>query len=47
MEHRMVMIGTFNDFFESTTLEPTQEYGFIYLQLLKEILEKTKANITF
>ena len=34
----IVMIGTWNDFFESTTLEPTATYGFTYLALLKEVL---------
>lgn len=37
---KIIMVGTFNDFFESTTLEPAREYGFTYLQLLKKILEK-------
>jgi len=35
---KIIMLGTFNDFFESTTLEPAREYGFEYLSLLKEIL---------
>jgi hypothetical protein len=36
---KIIMIGTWNDFFESTTLEPSREYGFEYLNLLKEILK--------
>jgi hypothetical protein len=35
---RIIMIGTWNDFFESTTLEPTITYGFTYLTLLNEVL---------
>jgi len=37
---KIVMLGTFNDFFESTTLEPSKEYEFVYLKLLKKMLEK-------
>jgi hypothetical protein len=33
-----IIIGTWNDFFESTTLEPTREYGFTYLEILKDVL---------
>ena len=32
---KLLMIGTWNDFFESTTLEPSREYGFTYLELIK------------
>jgi hypothetical protein len=32
---KLLMIGTWNDFFESTTLEPSTEYGFTYLELIK------------
>jgi predicted metal-dependent hydrolase len=35
-----ILVGTWNDFFESTTLEPSREYGFIYLEILKRVLEK-------
>jgi hypothetical protein len=35
---KIVMIGTWNDFFESTTLEPSREYGFIYIELIKKIV---------
>ena len=37
---RVVLIGTWNDFFESTTLEPTREYGFTYLEIIKKEIEK-------
>jgi hypothetical protein len=33
-----IIIGTWNDFFESTTLEPTREYGFTYLEILRDVL---------
>jgi len=41
---RIVMVGTWNDFFESTTLEPVREYGFEYLSLLKSILSKLTVS---
>jgi hypothetical protein len=34
----VISLGTWNDFFESTTLEPTREYGFTYLKIIKEII---------
>jgi archaellum component FlaC len=37
---QVILVGTWNDFFESTTLEPSREYGFIYLEILKRVLEK-------
>jgi len=36
--HKIIFVGTWNDFFESTTLEPSKEYGFTYLRILKESL---------
>ncbi|MCL7390081.1 MAG: glycoside hydrolase family 99-like domain-containing protein [Thaumarchaeota archaeon] len=36
---RVILIGTWNDFFESTTLEPAREYGFTYLEILRKVLE--------
>jgi len=32
---KLLMIGTWNDFFESTALEASREYGFTYLELIK------------
>ena len=31
-----LQIATWNDFGEGTMIEPTEEYGFMYLQLLQE-----------
>jgi hypothetical protein len=36
---RVILIGTWNDFFESTALEPAREYGFTYLEILRKVLE--------
>jgi len=41
---RVILIGTWNDFFESTTLEPTREYESTYLNLLKKMLEKYRSG---
>jgi hypothetical protein len=35
---RVIFLGTWNDFFESTTLEPTREYEFTYLKIIREII---------
>jgi hypothetical protein len=35
---RVISLGTWNDFFESTTLEPTREYEFTYLKIIREII---------
>jgi hypothetical protein len=37
---QIIFVGTWNDFFESTTLEPSREYEFTYLEILKNVLEK-------
>jgi hypothetical protein len=37
---KIVIIGTWNDFFESTSLEPSREYEFTYLNLIKKIVNK-------
>jgi|GEM_PF-746748 len=44
--HKMIFWGTFNDFFESTTLEPAQQYEFSSLDGLREVLEEYLENIT-
>lgn len=36
--HKIIFVGTWNDFFESTTLEPSKEYGFTYLRILRDTL---------
>ena len=36
---RVILIGTWNDFFESTALEPAREHGFTYLEILRKVLE--------
>jgi hypothetical protein len=43
---KIIMIGTWKDFFESTTLEPSREYGFEYLNLLKEILKDFSQQVS-
>lgn len=39
-------MGTFNDFFESTTLEPAQQYEFSSLDGLREVLQEFLENLT-
>ena len=39
---KTIMLGSWNEFFESTTLEPAIEYGFTYLELIKKILENIR-----
>lgn len=41
--HNMVLIFTWNDFKEGTSIEPTEDYGFTYLEAVKTIPEFPSA----
>ena len=45
-EHREVKIDTWNDYGEWSYIEPSQNEGFVYLDVLKQVLEEYLENVT-
>ncbi|MEO0091184.1 MAG: glycoside hydrolase family 99-like domain-containing protein [candidate division WOR-3 bacterium] len=39
-----ILISTFNEWFEGSEIEPSKEYGELYLKLTKQYIEKFKHN---